>query len=101
MYLDLTSIEKPTLTVKLTLNNTDTEIHLFPVSRKMIDKLSKFKNTKNTVENLYQLVAEVLSCNTDGREVTVGDISGMSVIEIRWIFTAYRDFIKGIGNDPN
>lgn len=99
MILDLTSVKKPVLIIKLFLNNnTETTINVLPPSKKMIDKILK---VKSTVNDLYQIVADVLSCNTEGLTVSVDDISEVNIIDIKNIFKAYKDFIEGINSDPN
>lgn len=99
MILDLTSVKKPVLTIKLFLNNnTETTINVLPASKKLIDKMSK---VKSSVTDLYQIVADVLSCNTEARAVSVDDISEVNIIDIANIFKAYKSFIEGINSDPN
>lgn len=98
--LDLISIKKPTLPVKI---SDVLSVTLLPTSKELVDKMQEFKKntgSHNSAE-LYQLAAAVLSDNTEKKTVTTEDIKHLDLYVIKELFREYQKFIKEINADPN
>ena len=94
--LDLTNIKKPTRTIKIT---EDIIVNIYPTSKAMLEQMA---NVNHTVPAMYQLAADILSCNAEKRTITVEEINHLDLNEIAAIFTYYRDYIVNeVENNPN
>lgn len=94
--LDLTSIKKPTLTVKVNENIT---VDVLPPSKNLLDRFVNLP--KRDTEALKRVLAEMLSNNTSGTEVGADVVDELDFWQIKVLVEEYSKFVKGMNNDPN
>lgn len=110
--LDLNALEQPVLEVKLR-DEKRTVFKLTTPTTKLVEKfnvakseLSVVASTQNAekIKKLYDLTAELISCNADYIKVTSEELRDeyrLTFADIVVIFAAYLDFIKEINNAKN
>lgn len=94
--LDFTNREKPVLTVKL---DEKTILDVLPASRKIIGAMKGITN--KSADELFEIVALILSCNKQDKRITVAMIDHLDILDIRLIFDEYAKIINKIEKDPN
>ena len=110
--LDLNALEQPVLEVKL----RDKDRRVFKLTTpttKLVERfmaakseLSEVATTRDAgkIKRLYELAAELISCNADYVTVTpedLRDIYRVTFSDLVVIFAAYIDFIKDFNNAKN
>ena len=110
--LDLNALDQPILEVKLRDDN-HTIFRLTTPTTKLVEKFISAKNeissiaTSGDVEKikkLYELTAELISCNADYTTVTPEELRDkyrLTFGDIVVVFAAYLDFIKEFNNAKN
>jgi len=105
--LDFTKVQKRVLNVKFTDGNVilvrmPTK-HMFDVLIEMQNTLAELEiaNTEQ-VDYVYQMAAELLSNNLQGKKIEKEYVEKLFDIEdIMIFFNAYVDFVTGQTSDPN
>jgi hypothetical protein len=62
------------------------------------------KRDRSSLDEIWKLAADVISCNREGRQVTVEDMKGRYGMNYRMLFefmTAYGEFIAEIQDAKN
>ena len=110
--LDLNALEQPVLEVKLR-DKDRTVFKLTTPTTKLVEQfmaakseLSEIVTTRDAgkIKRLYDLAAEVISCNVDYITVTpeeLRDVYRVTLGDLVVIFAAYLDFIKEFNNAKN
>lgn len=110
--LDLNALDQPILEVKLR-DEKRTIFRLTTPTTKLVERFSTAKAEMNAVakskdvekiKKLYELTAELFSCNADYIDVTAEDLRDkyrLTFGDLVVIFAAYLDFIKEINNAKN
>ena len=110
--LDLNALEQPILEVKLRDENR-TVFRLTTPTTKLVDRFISAKGEMSEIaksrdaekiKKLFELTAEVISCNADFITVTAEDLRDkyrLTFGDIVVIFAAYLDFIKEFNNAKN
>lgn len=110
--LDLNALDQPVLDVRLR-DDKRTVFHLTAPSVKLYEKfiaakaeVGEIAKTRNEekIRKLFELTAEIVSCNTDYITVTaeeLRDIYRLKFGDVVIIFAAYLDFLKEINNAKN
>lgn len=110
--LDLNALEQPILEIKLR-DNERTIFRLTTPTTKLVEKFTAAKSelaaitgSKDVgkIKALYELTAELISCNADYITVTAEELRDkyrLTFGDLVVIFTAYLDFIKEINNAKN
>jgi hypothetical protein len=102
--LDFNSIQRPKLEITM-CDEAKTKFHLVCPSEALIEKLEAVgpelvgvmeKNDRDAIRAVFDLAAEFISCNTEGKQVTADDLRdkyklGYDVMII--FFSTYLDFI--------
>lgn len=105
--LDFTKVQKRVLNVKLTDGNV---ILVRMPTKHMFDVLIEMQNTlaeleianAEQVEYVYQMAAELLSNNRQGKKIEKEYVEKLFDIEdIQILFEAYVNFVAGQTSDPN
>jgi hypothetical protein len=110
--LDLNALDQPVLELKL----RDAERTVFKLTTPTTKLVEKFTAAKNEIAELkdsrdpakikalYELTAELISCNADYITVTAEEIRDkyrLTFGDLVVIFAAYLDFIKDFNNAKN
>ncbi len=110
--LDLNALEQPILELKLRDENR-TVFRLTTPTTRLVEKFIEAKSEVSEitqsrdaekVKKLYELAAEIMSCNTDYITVTAEDLRDVYRVtfgDLVVIFAAYLDFIKEMSNAKN
>lgn len=110
--LDLNALDQPILEVKLRDDNR-TIFRLTTPTTKLVDKFIAAKSEMSDIaksrdvdkiKKLYDLTAELISCNADYITVTAEELRDkyrLTFGDIVVIFAAYLDFIKEFNNAKN
>lgn len=110
--LDLNALDQPVLELKLR-DPARTVFRLTTPTTKLVEKFVAVKGevgsvakTKNVeqIKKLYELVAELISCNADYITVTAEELRDKYCLtfgDLVVIFAAYLDFIKEFNNAKN
>lgn len=110
--LDLNDLEQPILEVKLR-DDKRTIFRLTTPTTKLVERFSNAKAEMNAVakskdaekiKKLYELTAELFSCNADYIDVTAEELRDkyrLTFGDLVVIFAAYLDFIKEFNNAKN
>lgn len=110
--LDLNALEQPVLEIKLR-DEARTVFRVTTPSTKLVERFIKAKSevadiTKSRdadkIKKLFDLTAEILSCNTDYITVTAEELRDkyrLTFGDLVVIFAAYLDFIKEINGAKN
>ena len=110
--LDLNALDQPVLEVKLRDENrtifrlttpTTKLVEKFIAAKSEVSAIAKSKNVEK-IKKLYELTAELISCNADYITVTaeeLRDIYRLTFGDIVVIFAAYLDFINEFNNAKN
>ena len=110
--LDLNALDQPVLEVKLRDENR-TIFRLTTPTTKLVERFTAAKSEISEVANsrdvgkikaLYELTAELISCNADYIQVTAEDLRDkyrLTFGDIVVVFAAYLDFIKEFNNAKN
>lgn len=110
--LDLNALDQPVLEVKLRDDNR-TVFRLTTPTTKLVerfiaakDELSEIAQSRDIdkIKKLYELTAELISCNADYITVTAEDLRDkyrLTFGDLVVIFAAYLDFIKEFNNAKN
>ena len=110
--LDLNDLEQPVLELKLRDENR-TVFKLTTPTSKLVEKFTAAKaeiaeiaNSRNEekIKKLYELTAELISCNADYITVTAEELRDkyrLTFGDIVVIFAAYLDYIKEFNNAKN
>ena len=103
--LDYTKIQKKTFTVKL--YDGTTLICTMPKKR-TFEKMALMKDInadtldEKSINDLYEVTAEILSCNMQKKKYTADEVGEMFDIEdLTLIYTEYSKFASGVKTDPN
>ena len=105
--LDFTKVKTRVLNLKLTDGNV---ILVRMPTKHMFDVLIEMQNTlaeleianAEQVEYVYQMAAELLSNNRQGKKIEKGYVEKLFDIEdIQILFEAYVNFVAGQTSDPN
>ena len=109
---DFTSLEQPVL--ETTLNDTErTKVHLTAPTEDLVERFITFsQETKRLTENpdgsliraIFELYAELFSCNTDGLKFTAEDLRDkyrLKLVHLILFQPAYLDFISELQNAKN
>ena len=110
--LDFNSIMQPTWPVKLK-DDAQTVVHLATPTVELLDKLvastpelqdaAKTKDGR-TIAAVYQLIADVMSCNDDGFTFTAEELRTvyrLTLLDLIRFVSGYLDFIKEIQDAKN
>lgn len=110
--LDFNSLEKPVL--ELTLKDVDrTVVRLTAPSEELVGKLTSASgelqnvlkdDTGVMIKALFELIAQLMSCNLDGLRFTAEDLRdkyGMKLYEATVFVRVYLDFIKDLTSAKN
>ena len=110
--LNFRNFVQPTLPI----NMNDVEETLFTVTTPSVELVERLeankgniiavfeKGDKNSIDEIWALAASLISCNREGRQVTVEDLKGrygMNYAMLLAFFTAYGEFITEIENAKN
>ncbi len=110
--LDLNALEQPVLELKLRDDNRTT-FRLTTPTTKLVEKfiaakaeVAEIANSRDIekIKKLYELTAEIISCNADYITVTAEELRDTYRVtfgDIVVIFAAYLDFIKEFNNAKN
>lgn len=110
--LDLNALDQPILEIALrdekrTIFRLTTPtvalIERFTAAKGEIAEIAKSQNV-DKIKRLYQLTAELMSCNADYMTVTAEDLRDKYRVnfgDLIIIFAAYLDFIREISNAKN
>lgn len=110
--LDLNALDQPVLEVKLR-DEARTIFRLTTPSTKLVERLEAAKTEADAVVNsregekikkLYELTAELISCNADYINVTAEELRDkyhLTLGDILVIFKAYKSFIDEIKSAKN
>lgn len=110
--LDLNALDQPTLELKLRDDNR-TIMRLIAPSVKLVERFStakaeiaEIRKSKDAekIKKLYELTAEIISCNADYITVTAEELRDKYRVQfgdIVVIFAAYVDFLKTINSAKN
>lgn len=110
--LDFNALQQPTWPVKLK-DEAQTVVHLSTPTVDLVDRLiaatpelQEVTKTKDgrTIRAVYDLVAELMSCNEDGLEFTADELRGtynMSLLDVFRFYSGYMDFVKEITDAKN
>lgn len=110
--LDLNALEQPVLEIKLKDENR-TIFRLTTPTTRLVEKFSAAKAEISAVaesrdvekiKKLYELTAELMSCNADYITVTAEELRDkyrLTFADIVVIYAAYLDFIKEFNNAKN
>ena len=110
--LDLNALEQPILEVKLRDDNR-TIFRLTTPTTKLVERFVAAKGEMSAIassrdvekiKKLYELTAELISCNADYITVTAEELRDkyrLTFGDIVVIFAAYLDFIKEFNNAKN
>ena len=110
--LDLNALEQPILEIKLKDENR-TIFRLTTPTTRLVEKFSAAKNELGAVaesqdiekiKKVYELTAELISCNADYITVTAEDLRDkyrLTFGDIVVIYGAYLDFIKEFNSAKN
>ena len=85
------------------LKNNKTYLVQMP-EKGTFERLIELKNTvgeEDSVRELYNCVAMMISNNKQGYKVTAKDIAGYTIEEIMEFIKAYMGFVKGITEEKN
>lgn len=105
--LDFTKVQKRVLNVKLADGNV---ILVRMPTKRMFDLIIEMQNTLSALEianteqvdYVYQMAAELLSNNLQGKKIEKEYVEKLFDIEdIMIFFNAYVDFVTGQTSDPN
>ncbi len=103
--LDYTKIQKKTFPVKLP--NGITVLITMP-KKKTFEKMTNISSadtenlTSETIDDIYAITAEILSCNMQKKNFTAEDVGEMFDIEdVVLLFNEYTGFVGGNISDPN
>lgn len=110
--LDLNALDQPILEVKLRdvertifrlTTPTTRLVERFTAAKDEIKSVAQTKDVEQ-IKNLYELTAELISCNADYITVTAEELRDkyrLTFGDIVVIFAAYFDFIKEFNNAKN
>ena len=110
--IDLNALEQPILEVKLR-DQARTIFRLTTPTTKLVEKFVAAKaevadaaktHNEGKIHMLYELAAEIFSCNEDYKTVTaeeLKDVYRMTFHDLVVVFAAYLDFIKGLNEAKN
>lgn len=110
--LDLNALDQPILEVKLRDENR-TVFRLTTPTTKLVERFTAAKSELSAVASsrdvskikaLYELTAELISCNADYITVTAEELRDkyrLTFGDLVVVFAAYLDFIKEINNAKN
>ena len=110
--LDLNALEQPVLEVKLRDDNrtifrlttpTTKLVEKFTTAKAEISEVVKSKDV-GKIKKLYELTAEIISCNADYITVTAEELRDkyrLTLGDLVVVFAAYLDFIKEISSAKN
>lgn len=110
--LDLNALDQPILEIKLKdkdrtvfrLTTPTTKlVEEFVAAKGQIGSVAKTKNVEQ-IKKLYELTAELISCNADYITVTAEELRDkyrLTFGDLVVIFAAYLDFIKEFNNAKN
>ena len=101
--LDFTQRPKKYLNVKFA--NGDTLMVSMP-RKKTFEKMTSInlnnEDSKELLNDLYLLVAEILSNNKQGKVITADYVDdALDIDDVKALFAAYSDFVHGVTSDPN
>ena len=99
--LDLNALDQPILEVKLRDENR-TVFRLTMPTTKLVERFTARDVGK--IKALYELTAELISCNADYITVTAEELRDkyrLTFGDLVVVFAAYLDFIKEINNAKN
>lgn len=110
--LDFNALEKPVL--ELTLKDeAKTVVRATAPTEELVERLTAASseiqkvikdNTGETVKALFELIAELMSCNIDGLVFTAEDLRdkyGMKLYEATVFVKVYLEFIQELNNAKN
>lgn len=110
--LDFNALERPVL--ELTLRDADRTLvrvttpnegllQRMLTASKDLEQITK-KNDPQVISSLYDLFAEVISCNVDGTEITGAELRDkyrLTLYDLIVLAGAYLDFIKEVKSAKN
>lgn len=110
--LDLNALEQPTLELTLLDDNKTTfrlvcpDVHLVERFMAAAKELPNVKSDKqpDTIKKLYELTAEMVSCNYDDIKVTAEELRNkyrVKFVHLIFIFNDYLEFINEINEAKN
>lgn len=110
--LNFRNFNQPTLPI----NMNDAEETLFTITAPTVELVERLEANQDAIievfsrgnneslEELWKLTADLISCNREKRQVTVDELKGrygMSYQMLLAFFIAYTEFIDEIGNEKN
>lgn len=110
--LDFNALQQPTWPVKLK-DESKTTVHLATPTVDLVDRLiaatPEFQDVTKTkdgraIRAIYDLVAELMSCNEDGLTFTGDELLGtykMTLLDVFRFVAGYMEFIKEINDAKN
>jgi len=110
--IDLNALEQPTLELKMS-DDDKTIFRLVYPTEKLVEKFLSAANTLKATKNikdskqldaLYDLLADVVSCNADNITVTAEELRGkyrVGFMGITAIFAGYLEFLSELNNAKN
>jgi len=96
--LDLLNISRPTLEVRI---SEDTELEIYPASKRLVDRLVNAEETLKTNDDLYEICAELMSHNKGNIQISKNDIEHLDIYAIRTFLDEYGAFLREVKKDPN
>ncbi len=94
--LTLKTADIPTLEIEL---SSGERIHVLPATKRIIDSMGRMDTHNPNMEQMYKVLAMILSYNTEGKTITEDDLSEVPVPVVAEVIRQYMDFIKGKIND--
>lgn len=102
MVVDFTHASKNFLTVKMKDKST---LFVSPPKKKIFTKFEEIQRMQGEgtagSEEVYQLMAEILSNNKQDKKISADDLQDFDSDDIKLLFAAYRDFVMGESQNPN
>lgn len=106
--IDLNALEQPTLEVKMSDDNKTLFRLTYPTEKlveRFISAAGTLKSTKKLTDSkqldaLYNLLADVMSCNVDNIEVTAEELRGKYRVGFAGLLAIYQGYL-GFLNELN
>ena len=110
--LDFNSIQQPTWTIKLK-DAEQSEVNLTTPTVELVDRLTAVapelqqiadKQDGSTIRAVYELIADIMSCNNDGLTFTAEELRDkykLSLLDVFVFVAGYLEFIAEIKNAKN
>lgn len=102
MAVDFTKTTKNFLTIKLKDERT---IFVCPPKKRVSNQIEIFTemsaNKTAKTDDVYKIMSEILSNNKQNEQITVKELEEYDTEDIKTVFKAFAEFIKGETQSPN